>query len=71
MTIGQMRKYLKNFKDDQQVVVGGWFPDGRRYYMPKAPACPPVSIKSESYGDVAVIGFFDNCAADTVKEVSK
>lgn len=71
MTIKELRAYLDSFPDGAQVAVGAWFGDvGRVYYRPHTPCSPPV-ILEDKFGTVAVVGFFDDCLADTIEPLLK
>ena len=59
MKIKDLKKYLKNFKDNDIVVFGSWFHDGPRYYMPNIPLCKPI-IKTVDKKRYAIIGHFDD-----------
>lgn len=67
MTIKELKKYLKNFKDSDTVVFNLWTGEGDQYFVMNAPACKPITFQSAGVdGLCAVVGHADDCMAHRV-----
>lgn len=71
MKVKDLKKYLKNFKDEDIVAVSMWDNKGGHYFVPNIPVCDPIKFKSTHKENIAVVGCYDYALAYMVDRLKK
>lgn len=64
MKVKELKKYLKNFNENDTVSFSVWMSDGAKYFTPNIPCCEPIKFQDARTNEhIAVVGCNDYCVA--------